>query len=102
MGKIAGEVRAVVGRAVFAESAGDKDLRVTVRHCELDVGVGLVVAEEDVKTRLALLDKVVFKGEGLVFVGDGDVIDVDGLTHESAGFGVGLGGFEKIGAYAGT
>ncbi len=100
MGEVAGEVRAEVGAAVLAEAAGDEDFGVAIGERELDVGVGLVVAQQDVEARLALLDEVVFEGEGFVLVGDGDVLDIDGLAHERAGLGVGLRGFEEVGADA--
>ena len=102
VGEVAGKVGAVVGGAVFAQAAGDEDFGEAIGEGEFDVGVGLVVAEQDVEARLALLDEVVFKSEGFVLVGDEDVVDVDGLAHEGAGFGVGLGGFKKVGADAGA
>lgn len=102
VGEVAGEVGAEVLAAIFAELAGDEDLGVAVAGGELDVGVGFVIAEEDVEAGLALLDEVVFEGEGFAFVVNGDVFDVDGLAHEGAGLGVGLGGFEEVGADAGT
>ena len=73
-----------------------------VGESELDVGIGLVVAQQDVEARLALLDEVVFECEGFVLVGDGDVFEVDGLAHERAGFGVGLRGREEVAAHAGA
>ena len=100
VGKVAGKIRAVVGRAVLAKAAGDEDLGEAVGERELDVGVGLVVAQQDVEARLALLDEVVFEGQGLVLVGDEDVVEVDGLAHERAGFGVGLRGLKQVGADA--
>ena len=102
VGEVAGKVGAEVGAAVFAEAAGDEDFGVAIAEGELDVGVSLVVAEKDVEARLLLLDEVVFEGEGFVLVGDGDVLDVNGLAHEGAGFCVGLGGIEKVGADAGA
>ena len=100
VGEVAGEVGAVVGGAVFAQAAGDEDLGEAIGERELDVGVGLVVAEQDVEARLALLDEVVFKRQRFVLVGDEDVVEVDGLAHERAGFGVGLRGLEQVGADA--
>ena len=102
VGEVAGEVGAEVLAAIFAELACDKDLGVAVAQGEFDVGVGLVVAKEDVEAGLALLDEVVFKGEGFALVVDGDVVDVDGLAHEGAGFGIALRGFEEVGADAGA
>ncbi len=88
--EVAGEIGAEVGGAVLAQAAGDEDLGVAVGERELDVGVGLVVAQQNVEARLALLDEVVFERERFVLVGDGDVFEVDGLAHERAGLGVGL------------
>ncbi len=100
VGQVAGEVGAVVGRSIFAQPASDKDFGEAVAQRQLDVGVGLVVAQQDVEAGLALLDEVVFKRQGFVFVGDENVVEVDGFAHERAGFGVGLRGLEQIGTYA--
>ena len=98
--EVAGKVGAEVGAAVLAQAAGDEDFGIAVGERELDVGVGLVVAQQDVEARLALLDEVVFEREGFVLVGDGDVVHVDGLAHQRAGLGVGLRRFEEVGANA--
>ena len=37
-----------------------------------------------------------------MLVGNKDVVDVDSLAHERAGFGVGLGGCQQVGADAGA
>src|SRR5579863_3855061 len=68
IGKVAGEIRPVIGRTVFAQAAGDKDFGESIGERELDVGVGLIVAQQDVEARLALLHEVVFQGEGFVLV----------------------------------
>ena len=73
--QIGREVRAEVGGAVLAQAAGDVDARVFLAG-ELDVGVGLVVAQQDVEARLVLLDEVVFERQRLLFVVDQDVVDV--------------------------
>ncbi len=98
IGEVAGEVGSVIGGAVFAETARDEDLGEAVAEGEFHVGVGLVVAQQNVEARLALLDEIVFKRESFVFVGDEDVVEIDGLAHERAGFCVGLRRFEQIGA----
>ena len=74
IGEVAGEVRAVISRAVFAQAARDEDFGEAVGEGELDVGVGLVVAQQNVEARLALLDEIVFEREGFVLVGDEDGI----------------------------
>ncbi len=75
IGEVTGKVGAVVGGAVFAQAARDEDLGEAIGERELDVGVGLVVAQQDVEAGLALLDEVVFKREGLMLVGDEDVFE---------------------------
>ena len=96
IGEVAGEIGAVVGRSVLAQSPRDKDLGEAVGEGELDVGVRLVVAQKNVEARLALLDEIVFEGEGLVLVGDEDIFDVNRLAHERAGFRIGLRGFKQV------
>ena len=97
--EIARKIRAEVGGAVLAQAARDEDLGVAVGERELDVRVGLVVAQQDVEARLALLDQVVFERQRLVLVGDGDVLEVDGLAHERAGLGIGLRRRQKVAAH---
>jgi len=102
VGEVAGEVGSVIGAAVAAQTAGDENFGPAVAEGELYIRIGFVVAEEDVEAGLALLDEVVFEGEGFVLVVNEDVVDVDGGLHEGAGFGVGLGGFEEVGTDAGA
>ena len=102
VGEVAGEVGAVVDAAVAAEAAGDEDFRPAIAEGELYIGIGFVVAQQDVEAGLALLDEVVFQRERFVLVVDEDVVDVDGIAHEGAGFGVGLGGFKEVGADPGA
>ena len=75
VGEVAGKVGAVVGGAVFAQAASDEDFGEAVGQREFDVGVGLVVAEQDVEARFALLDEIVFEGESFMLVGDEDVVE---------------------------
>ena len=102
VGEVAGEVGTEVGATVPAQASGDEDFGVAVLQGELDVRVGFVVAQEDVEARLALLDEVIFKREGFMLVGNGDVLDVHCLAHERAGLGVGLRGREEVAAHAGA
>ena len=46
------EVRAEVERAVFAQAARDVDARIFLEGGEADVGIGLVVAQQDVELGL--------------------------------------------------
>ena len=94
--EIAGEVRSVVGPAILAQAPGYEDFWKALVERELHIGVRFVIAEQDVESRLALLDEVIFEGQGFVLVGHQDVIDVHGLAHERAGFGIGLRGFKQV------
>ena len=99
--EVARKVRAEVSRAVLAQTARDKDLGMAVGERELDVRVSFVVAQQDVEARLPLLDEVVLERERFVFVGNRDVVDIDGLAHQRAGLGVRLRGCEEVTAHPG-
>jgi hypothetical protein len=101
VGEVTGEVGAVVGGAVLAEAAGDEDAG-ELFGGDLDIGVGFVVAEEDVEAGFVLFDEGVFEGEGFLFVVDDDVVEVAGLGDEGAGFGVGEGVLGEVVADAGA
>jgi hypothetical protein len=102
MRQIAGEKRSVVRTPVLTQPARHKNLGVAVGEGQLYIGIGLVVAQQDVETRLALLDEVVFQRQRLSLVLYQDVVHIDGFAHERAGLGVGLGFSEEIGAYPGA
>ena len=88
VGQIGREVRAVVGAAVLAQPARDVDPRPALAQRQLHIGISLVVAQQDVEARLALLDQIIFERQRLFVVGDHDVVDIDGLAHQRAGLGV--------------
>ena len=92
------KVGAVIDTAVAAQTAGHEDLGPAIAERELHIRIGFVVAQQDVEARLALLDEVVFQRQRLVLVVDQDVVDVDRVAHQRSGLGVGLGGFQQIGA----
>ena len=100
IGEIGREVRAVVGAAVLAQAAGDVHAREALGQGELHVGISLVVAQQDVEARLLLLDEVVLERQRLFVIGDDDVVDVDRLAHQRAGFRVFPAAFVKIGGDA--
>jgi hypothetical protein len=77
------KVRAEVRRAILPEPAGDVHARVFLIG-QLDIGIRLVVAEQDVETRLVLLDQVVFERQRFFLVIDQDVVDVARLRDQSA------------------
>ena len=78
--QVAGEVRAEVGGAVLAQPPRHVDARILLAG-QLDVGIGLVVAQQDVEARLLLLDQVVLKRQRFFFVVDQDVVDVRALPR---------------------
>ena len=94
--KIGGEVGSVVAAAVLAQAAGYVHAREALSESELDVGIGLVVAEQNVEARLLLFDQVIFERERLFVVGDDDVVDVHRFAHQCSRLGVGPTAFVKI------
>src|SRR6266850_1737749 len=83
--EVARKVGAVISAAVFAQPSRDEDFWIAVGEGELDVRIGLVIAQQHVEAGLALLDEIVFKSERLVLVVDQDVVNVDRFAHERAG-----------------
>ena len=74
-----GDVGPAVGVAVLRRAPHDVEPRVLLGQGELQVGMVLVVAEQDVVARLVPLDEVVLEGEGLhLGVGD-DQVEVGDL-----------------------
>jgi hypothetical protein len=69
MREVAREVRAVVSRAVLTQAAGDIDARIFFGG-QLDVWIGLIVAQQNVEARLPLFDEIVLERKGFFFVVD--------------------------------
>ena len=88
VGEIAGEVRPEIGRAVLLEPARDVHSRILLLG-QLDVGIGLVIAQQDVVLRLVLLDQVVLKSKRFFLVTDEDVADGAGFGQQAAALGIG-------------
>ena len=78
VGEIAGKIGAEVGRAVLLEPPRDIHARIRLLG-QLDVGIGLVIAQQDVVLRLVLLDQVVLKSECLFLVADENVVERAGI-----------------------
>ena len=97
--RLAGKERAEVSGAVLAQAAGDVDARVALAG-QLDVGVGLVVAQQHVEARLVLLDEIVLEGEGFLFVVDQNVVDVARFRDQASGLDIGQLVLGKIAAHA--
>ena len=68
------------------QTAGDVDARILFVG-QLDIRVGLVVAQQDVEARLVLLDQIVLERQRFLFVVDQNVVDIGCLGDESAGAG---------------
>ena len=90
MGQIPRKVRSKVSPTIFSKAPRHEDLGVTVAEREFHVGIGLIVAQQDVEARLALLDQVVFKRQRLMLIRDGDVFQIHRLAHQRAGLGMRL------------
>ena len=96
IGQIGREVGAIIRAAIFPQAAGDVDSRKALAQRELHVWIGLVVTQKNVKSRLLLLDEVVLESQCLFVVCDNDVVDIDGLADQRAGFGICDPSFMKI------
>ena len=60
VGQIGREVRPVISAAIFAQTPSHVDARPALAKGELYVRVSLVVAQQNVESRLALLDQIIF------------------------------------------
>ena len=73
----AGEERAEEEVALLPiDAPREHDARIFLRHRDLDVRIGLVVAKEDVVARLVRLDEVVLEEDRLELVVRGDEVDL--------------------------
>src|SRR5258707_456019 len=68
------EVRAIINAAILLQAPRDVHPWVALPQSQLQVGVSFVVPQQDVESRLFLLDEVIFKGQRFFVVGDNDVI----------------------------
>ena len=83
VGEVGREVRAVIVRPVLFEPARHIHARVALAERQLDVGVALVVTQQNVVARLELLDQVVLERERLLLVVEDDGLKVVGrLEHQ--------------------
>ncbi len=96
IGEIAREKRAVVDSAVLADSTGYQHFGIAIAERQFHIGVGFVIPQQHVETGFALLDQVVFQRQRFVLICDRDVFQIDGFTHQRAGFCVGLRGIKEI------
>ena len=102
IGEIRWKIWTVIDGTIAPQPARHVDARVALGRRELDVGIALVVAQQNVIARLLLLDEVVFERQRFAFVGDGDVLDIDCLAKQAAGLGIFGGAVEEVGAHPGA
>jgi hypothetical protein len=81
------EVRTEVRGTIFSQPPGDVYARVLLCG-QLDVGIGLVVTQEDIESRLPLFDEIVLERQCFFLVVNQNVIDVMRLGEQSAGLGI--------------
>src|ERR1700678_482382 len=86
IGQVGREVGTEIYTAIFAQTWSYVDSGVALGEGPLDVGVGLIVAQQDVEARLLLLDQVILERERFSVVGYDYVVDIDGFADERAGF----------------
>src|ERR1700680_1177893 len=98
--QIGREVGTIVRTAIFAQTSRDVDARPALAERELYIRVGLVIAQQDVESRLALLDQIIFEGQRLFVVCNHDVINVDGLAYQGSGLGIFPPSFVEITGHA--
>ena len=77
----AGQERSEVVAAVLAHPPGECDARIVVPQRQLEIGIGLVVPQQDVVARLLLLDPVVLDQQRLGRRIRGHEVDVHRLRH---------------------
>ena len=92
------EVGAVVGAAIFSKAARDIDSRESLPQSELYVRISLIVAQQDVETRLSLLDEIIFESKRLFVVGDDDIVNIHRFAYQGSSLRVLNAAFVKIGA----
>ena len=80
--------------------AREDDARIVLGQRDLDVRVGLVVAEEDVVARLVRLDQVVFEEDRLELVVGGDEVDPLDLVDEGHRLGVARAAADEVRLHA--
>ena len=83
------DVRAVetIERTAETATPGDEDARIGLAPGDAQVGIFLVVLEQDIEMRLMVLDQVGFKGQGLRFAVGHDELDLAHLTGHQADAG---------------
>src|ERR1700720_1486127 len=82
------EIRTKIQRTVLFNAPREIHTRVLFRRGELDVGVGLVIAEKNIEFRVVALDEIVFERQSLALVVDHNGFQVGNFTNQGTCFGV--------------
>src|ERR1700688_1271721 len=82
------EIRTVVRTSVLLKPPRNEHARVTLAQGQLHIGISLIVAQQNVKARLLLLDEMILKRQRLFVVGYDNVVNVDRFANKCVGFGV--------------
>jgi len=93
--QISGEIRSKVSGSILFDSPGDQYSRVFLVQGQLDVGVSLVIAQQDVVLGLVALDEVVLQRQGFHFIINNDEIHIRNFCPQVVQFEV-RSGFLKI------
>jgi len=97
MRQVSGEIRPVIAGPILLQASRNVNSRIPFRR-ELDVGIRLVIAQQDVIARLPLLDQVVLERQSFLFVVDLDKFDLARVMNQRAGFDVRKPLFQKVAA----
>src|SRR6185437_787988 len=66
IGQISRKIRTVIDGAVFANAPRDDNLGIAIAEREFYIWVGLIVSQQHIEARFALLDQVVFQRQRFV------------------------------------
>src|SRR5258708_34933032 len=87
-GQAGREIWSKIERAIFLDAASEIHSRIFLRRGELDVRIGLIIAQENIEFRLIALDKIVFERKRLALIVDDDSFQVGDLANQRTGLGV--------------
>jgi hypothetical protein len=87
MRQVARKIRTIVGGAILPDSPRDVHARIFLRR-QFDIWIRLVIAQQDVETRLPLLDQIVLKRQRFFVVVDLNEVDLSRFPQQCPGFDV--------------
>src|SRR5207253_11354514 len=86
----------VIDTAILAQPPRHVYAWESLAQRQLDIGISLVIAQQQVEARFTLLDEVVLERQRLFFVVNDDVLDVSRLADQRAGLGLDLDPLHEI------